>query len=81
MTWKYFPPILYIAFSYYCYFFNCLGFLFDTVPLVCFCFYCFCFGIMSKKLLAAKQGDFFLCFLLGLLWFQVFNPFKWIFVI
>ena len=41
-----------------------------------FAFSASAFGIMSKKLLAAKQGDFFLYFLLGLLWFQVFNPFQ-----
>ena len=40
-----------------------------------FAFSASAFGILSKKLLVAKQGDFFLYFLLGLLWFQVFNPF------
>ena len=73
---------VYCFFLLLLFFLNCLGFLFDTVPLVCFCFFCFGFWYHVQKIISCQARRFFsYVFFWDFHGFRCLIHFKWIFVI
>ena len=72
---EYFLPFCRLTFHFVDDFLWCAK-VFYFLPLFIFVFIAFAFGVRPKKIIAkTNDEELSTCFLLGILWFQVFNPF------